>query len=198
MEISIRSPVAVVLLAIFINLAAINPTAHSKSIKHSTAVNFNDNANGNASIELLINADRHPGDPKDFPFIALIEYERNDDMKNCLGAIVHKNWILAAGCSRIWFEPERFTITVGFGLSAEDQGKRYDVRDIVLHPDFPGDNYFNHFALLKTKKSMRMGKLAQPIGLNRKAVKNAMPAIIARWQLVREHFVLASKFVVAY
>lgn len=187
MEIAIKSSTIIVLLAVFINLTTIPSIVYGKST-HLPATGFSDNVN--TSIEFLINSDRHPADPKDFPYTAIIEYERNEDIKQCLGAIIHKNWIITAGCSRIWFEPNRFIAIVGLGLKADENGKRYKVANIKLHPDFPGDNYFNHFALIKTSKSIRMNRMVQPIRLNRKAIANETPGVIARWQVVSRQFSL--------
>lgn len=174
MGISIKSPLVVVLLAIFINLATIQPIAHGKSLTHSPLV-----------IDFKDTADQNRGDPKDFPYIAFIEYRNQPGRERCLGAIIHENWVLTtAGCSRVWLDPEEYTIIVGLGLKQKENGTRYAVENIITQPNIPDELIYNHFNLFKTEKSIRMNQLVQPIAFSRKVISNAKRGTIARWQLV--------------
>lgn len=174
MGISIKSSGAVVLLAIFINLAALQPIAHGKSLAHSPL-----------EIDFKDTADRNGGDPKDFPYIAFIEYRNQPDRERCLGAIIHETWVLTtAGCSRIWLDPEHYTIVVGLGLKQNENGTRYAVENIIAQPSIADELIYNHFNLFKTEKSIRMNQLVQPIAFNRKVISKSWRGTIARWQLV--------------
>lgn len=179
MGISIKSSAVGILLAVFINLAAIS--VYGQSLLNVPAADFSDD--DDMSI-----ANRNRGDPKDFPYIAFIEHPDRSDFKYCVGTIIHENWILTtAGCSRTWLEPDQYTVIVGLGLKRKENGTRYAIEDIVIQPNVPDELIYNHFNLFKTEASIRMNKLVQPIALNENVIKNTRRGIIARWQLVGEH-----------
>lgn len=191
MGITIQSSAAIALLAILLNLAATPQIVAGKSL-----IQLNGTDQG--SIELFKNDKWTSADPKDFRYVALIEANVAPNNIYCLGAIISDKWILTAtGCSRIWYEPDRYTIIVGLGLTDAKQ-KRYDVKQIKLHPDYPGDNYSNHFVLIKTTKSMSKGKLVKPIDLNRKPITNEVDGIIARTITVSGLVCICHAFVTNY
>lgn len=130
-------------------------------------------------------ADR--GNPKDFPYIAHIEYPNKPNVEYCLGAIVHQRWVLTtAGCTRFIAEPEQNTVVVGYGLKGKEDGVRYDVERVVSSeeslPD--GSHNGNSFILVKTKKPIKFNKRVNLIKLNKTVVKGDKRALMARWQLV--------------
>lgn len=180
MGIATQSSAAIALLAVLLSFVDGKSLTQQPTLVHS-------NDTDQTSIEHFQNDKWTSANPKDFRYLALIETNIAPNNKYCLGAIIHDEWILTAtGCSRIWYDPDRYTIIVGLGLK-DSKRKRYDVKHIKLHPDYPGDNYSNHLVLIKTTKSMSKSKLVKPIELNRKPITNEVNGIIARTITVSGH-----------
>lgn len=125
------------------------------------------------------------GDPEDFPYIAHIGYRVHSQRELCIGAIVHRRWVLTTtGCNRNWHIPRLYTIVVGLGKQSNEIGMRYDVSRIIMDPNYPNQSFVNNFLLMKTNASIQMSEQVRAIPLYTRDVDDQHDALVARWKTV--------------
>lgn len=147
-----------------------------------TTIHAPDFADSNSSLEKANNTDR--GDPKNFPYIAHVEYPNEDDAY-CIGAIIDPFWVLTTVACSQFSNPNEVTIIVGIGLKKNQNGVRYEVDRVIVGGLLSGSvRGNNRFILFKTKKAIKTNARVNVIKINEKSINSGKRALTARWQLV--------------
>lgn len=132
--------------------------------------------------------------PGQFPFIAAIQYRYTYPSGHiiyahfCVGSILSNHWIISsADCLRNQ-RPYLFYVVTGLHYIQND-GIKYKVDNIVIHPDYHGlDNYYkNDIALVKTRDPIEFFANVRPIGISTVNTNGAdgIPVQVTGWDLER-------------
>lgn len=121
-----------------------------------------------ASAQLNLNArivNGQPSDPGQFPYQALLFWDRTHDWTYCGGSLISDQWILsAAHC----FNDVQSPIEVHLGalktLDRNEEGRVIqNTTTIIIHPDYDARVLRNDIALLRLDKPVTFSDTIQPV-----------------------------------
>lgn len=124
-----------------------------------------------------------PGASSDFTFHVVLHTLTafpNLIMQDCAGVLLSNQWILSsANCVD---RPYKKIAVVG-GQQSSQQGVKYNVQEIRLHPEYKGkSNNFEHdIALLRTERSIVFNERIQPISLSTSEVGENVRGLVGTW-----------------
>lgn len=128
-----------------------------------------------------------PAAPDQFPYQVMINrtsiYENTTYIQHiCTGTILNERWILTSAICVAWTPHSDFSLELG-GQHLKGDGIRYDIEQIIIHPEFAGTiNLNNHnIALIQTNRTIEFGKQIQPIRLSTVDVGEHYEAQFSGW-----------------
>lgn len=117
---------------------------------------------------------------EDHPYMAAVF---NFGLPGCGGAIISTRSVLTAAHCIIINSPFAVAVNVGSSLRNGDNGRRYRVLRIFLHPEYNTTTLSNDVAILRTLTSIVFGPTVQPLALGSAFVPPFQIATLTGWGL---------------
>lgn len=127
--------------------------------------------------------------PGQFPHQVLVRFLDEDETFNtvCGGSIISDRWIVsAARCTEVYYSrPTEWEVVLGAHRSSDD-GQKYNLSRIVIHPEFVYANYaINDISLLQTVRTIQFNELVQPIPIRKQFLDGGAKSIVTGWGYVK-------------
>lgn len=104
----------------------------------------------------------------------------------CGGSVLNDRWILsAAQCTRYEFSNAANVVIVVGAYHIQNDGKLYELDQIVNHPKSNTLNYRYDICLLRTNKTIQFNNFVQPIPLRKRFVGADVAATLSGWGWMR-------------
>lgn len=117
---------------------------------------------------------------EDHPYMAAVF---NFGLPSCGGAIISTRSVLTAAHCVIINSPLIVSVNVGSSLRNGDNGRRYRVLRIFLHPEYNSTYITNDIAILRTLTSIVFGPTVQPLAIGSAFVPPFQMATVTGWGL---------------
>lgn len=90
--------------------------------------------------------------PGEWPFMAALVYSNASSLfqsQFCAGALINENWVLTAAHCVEGMEEGELNIVMGIHDLGQDTGERFEVRNIIIHPEYDSQSMDNDIALVE-------------------------------------------------
>lgn len=105
----------------------------------------------------------------------------------CGGSIISNRWaVTAAQCTQNSFALPLFSFIVVGANHISDDGKRYDLAQIISHPAYSVQRFWlNNISLLQTKLPIQFNDYVKAIPMRRQFVDGGVTSTVVGWGLTR-------------
>ncbi|XP_046664746.1 trypsin-7-like [Homalodisca vitripennis] len=113
---------------------------------------------------------------KKHPYIVAVTYY---DSFNCAGNIIGTSWVFLSGDCTYGYDPS--SVNVIAGTNDGSSGKKYDVKQLLAHPNYPDAFLDYDYGLIQVSGKFKWSSTIKPVSLPKQAPKAGSKVIITGW-----------------